>query len=191
MRRADGAYRWVDGRGEPLRDQSGAIVHWYAISIDIDDQMRLYSDIEEREAKIRRLVDSDIIGIVIWDLDGRLIDANDAFLRMVQYDREDLQAGLRWFDMTPPEWQEVHAREEAEELSDDGQDASPREGVFQEGWQPGACADRGCLLRGAVQARGRLHSRFDRTQACGSGTDARRRGAATSLRRARQGDTGR
>ena len=103
MRRADGAYRWVDGRGEPLRDQSGAIVQWYAISIDIDDQMRLYSDIEEREAKVRRLVDSDIIGIVIWDLDGRLIDANDAFLRMVQCDREDLQAGLRWFDMTPPD----------------------------------------------------------------------------------------
>jgi PAS domain S-box-containing protein len=120
MRRADGAYRWVDGRGEPLRDQSGAIVNWYVISIDIDDQMRLYTDIAEREAKIRRLVDSDIIGIVIWDLDGRLIDANDAFLRMVQYDREDLQAGLRWFDMTPPEWQEVHAREEAEELARTG-----------------------------------------------------------------------
>jgi PAS domain S-box-containing protein len=120
MRGADGTYRWVDGRGEPLRDQTGAIVHWYAIAIDIDDQMRLYSDLEEREAKIRRLVDSDIIGIVIWDIDGTLIDANDAFLRMVQYDREDVKAGLRWFDMTPPEWQEVHAREEAEELARTG-----------------------------------------------------------------------
>ena len=120
MRRADGAYRWVDGRGEPLRDQSGAIVHWYVSSIDIDDQMRLYSDIKEREAKIRRLVDSDIIGIVIWDLDGRLIDANDAFLGMIQCDREDLQAGLRWLDMTPPEWQDVHARYEAEELTATG-----------------------------------------------------------------------
>ena len=120
MRRADGAYRWVDGRGEPLRDQSGAIVNWYVISIDIDDQMRLYSDIAEREAKIRRLVESDIIGIVLWDLDGRVLDANDAFLRMVQYDREDLQAGLRWFDITPPEWQDVHAHEEAEELARTG-----------------------------------------------------------------------
>src|SRR3546814_8984199 len=59
-----------------------------------------------------RLIDSDIIGIVIWDLDGTLIDANKAFLRMVQYEREDVEAGLRWFDMTPPEWQEVHAEEE-------------------------------------------------------------------------------
>jgi len=76
--------------------------------------------LREREAKIRRLVDSDIIGIVIWDLDGALIDANDAFLRMVKYERADLQAGLGWFDMTPPEWQEVHAREEAEELAATG-----------------------------------------------------------------------
>lgn len=80
----------------------------------------LYRDLEDREQKIRRLIDSNIIGIVIWDLDGRLIDANDAFLRMVGYEREDLQSGLRWFDMTPPEWQEAHARYEAEELKATG-----------------------------------------------------------------------
>lgn len=40
LRRADGVYRWMEGRGEPLRDQTGAIVQWYGISIDIDDEMR-------------------------------------------------------------------------------------------------------------------------------------------------------
>jgi PAS domain S-box-containing protein len=40
LRRADGVYRWMEGRGEPLRDQAGAIVQWYGISIDIDDEMR-------------------------------------------------------------------------------------------------------------------------------------------------------
>ena len=88
-----------------------------AISLD---NARLYKDIREREAKIRRLVEANIIGIVIWDLDGRIIDANDAFLRMVQYERKDLQAGLRWFEMTPPEWQEAHSRYEAEELKATG-----------------------------------------------------------------------
>src|SRR6185436_4323102 len=119
-REKDGAYRWAECRVEPRRDQDGTVAEWYGVSIDIDDQMRLYSEIAEREAKIRRLVDSDIIGIVIWNLDGRLIDANDAFLRMVQYQREDLKTGLRWFDMTPPEWQEVHARDEAEEIKATG-----------------------------------------------------------------------
>ncbi|MBS7700150.1 MULTISPECIES: PAS domain-containing protein [unclassified Chelatococcus] len=120
MRRADGEYRWMSGRAEPLRDERGRIVQWFGLSHDIDEQMRLYGEIAEREARIRRLVDSDIIGIVIWDLDGTLIDANDAFLRMVQYDREDVKAGIRWFDMTPSEWQEVHSREEAEELATTG-----------------------------------------------------------------------
>jgi PAS domain S-box-containing protein len=62
-------------------------------------------DLAEREAKIRRLVDSNIIGILIWDFDGRILEANDAFLRMLNYDREDLVSGrIRWMDLTPPDW---------------------------------------------------------------------------------------
>jgi PAS domain S-box-containing protein len=88
-----------------------------AISLE---NSRLYRDVESRERKIGRLIDSNIIGVVIWDMDGRLLDANDAFLRMLGYDREDVKAGLRWFDMTPPDWQEVHARYETEELASTG-----------------------------------------------------------------------
>jgi PAS domain S-box-containing protein len=64
-------------------------------------------DLAEREAKIRRLVDSNIIGIFMWDFDGRILEANDEFLRMVDYDREDLVAGrIRWADLTPPDWRD-------------------------------------------------------------------------------------
>jgi PAS domain S-box-containing protein len=64
-------------------------------------------DLAGREAKIRRLVDSNIIGIFIWDFDGRVLDANDEFLRMVNYDREDLVSDrIRWADLTPPDWRE-------------------------------------------------------------------------------------
>jgi PAS domain S-box-containing protein len=63
------------------------------------------------QAKIRCLVDSNIIGILIWDVDGRITDANDAFLHMVGYNREDLVAGrIRWTDLTPPEWLDRDAR---------------------------------------------------------------------------------
>ena len=73
-----------------------------AISLE---NTRLYSDLQEREAKIRRLVDSNIIGIVIWDFEGRIIEANDAFLEMVGYSRDDLVSGrMQWTDMTPAEW---------------------------------------------------------------------------------------
>jgi PAS domain S-box-containing protein len=64
-------------------------------------------DLAEREAKIRRLVDSNIIGIFIWDFDGRILEANDAFLRMVNYDREDLVSGrIHWTELTPPDWRD-------------------------------------------------------------------------------------
>jgi PAS domain S-box-containing protein len=64
-------------------------------------------DLAEREAKIRRLVDSNVIGIFVWDFEGRFLEANDEFLRIVGYHRKDLIAGsMRWTDLTPPDWRE-------------------------------------------------------------------------------------
>ena len=71
------------------------------------ENAHLYRDVAERETKIRRLVDSNIIGIFIWDFDGRVLEANDEFLHMVGYDREDLVAGsIWWTDLTPPDWRD-------------------------------------------------------------------------------------
>src|SRR6202163_982379 len=76
-----------------------------AISLE---NARLYNDLQEREAKIRRLVDSNIIGIMTWDYQGRIIEANQAFLDIVGYAREDLVSGrLRWRELTPAEWCEA------------------------------------------------------------------------------------
>jgi len=76
-----------------------------AISLE---NARLYNDLREREARIRRLVDSNIIGIVIWDVQGRIIEANQAFLDIVGYAREDLVSGrLRWTELTPAEWRDA------------------------------------------------------------------------------------
>jgi PAS domain S-box-containing protein len=74
-----------------------------AISLE---NTRLYSDLQEREAKVRRLVDANIIGIYIWDFRGRILEANDAFLHLVGYSRDDLVSGrLRWGTvLTPDEW---------------------------------------------------------------------------------------
>src|SRR5262249_42684432 len=75
-----------------------------AISLE---NSRLYRDLAEREARIRRLVDANIIGIFIWELEGRILEANDAFLTMVGYGRDDLLAGrMRWTDLTPPQWRD-------------------------------------------------------------------------------------
>ena len=83
-----------------------------AISLE---NSRLYRDVADREGKIRRLVDANIIGIFIADREGRIIEANDAFLRIVGYDREDLVSGrVRWTELSPPEWRERDILTQAE-----------------------------------------------------------------------------
>jgi PAS domain S-box-containing protein len=83
-----------------------------AISLE---NTRLYGDLQEREAKVRRLVDANIVGILIIDLRGPIIEANDAFLHMVGYERWDLVSGrMHWTDLTPPEWRAGDARRVAE-----------------------------------------------------------------------------
>jgi PAS domain S-box-containing protein len=75
-----------------------------AISLE---NTRLYRDLEDREGKIRRLVDANILGIFIWNLEGAIVGANEAFLRGLRYGREDLVSGrLRWTELTPIEWRE-------------------------------------------------------------------------------------
>jgi PAS domain S-box-containing protein len=54
--------------------------------------------------RARRLLESNVIGTIVEGDDGRIVEANDAFLQTVGYTREDLEAGrVRWRDMTPPE----------------------------------------------------------------------------------------
>jgi PAS domain S-box-containing protein len=66
---------------------------------------RLYRELQDREAKIRRLVDANILGVTTWNVEGAILASNEAFLRMVQYDPEDIATGrVRWRDMTPADW---------------------------------------------------------------------------------------
>ena len=80
-----------------------------------EENVQLHSDLQEREGKIRHLVDANIIGIFIWNVDGRITDANETFLRMLGYGRDDLDSGrLRWTALTPAEWRDLDNRAVAE-----------------------------------------------------------------------------
>jgi PAS domain S-box-containing protein len=83
-----------------------------AISLE---NTRLYRGLEAREAKIQSLVDANIIGIHIWNLEGEIIEANEAFLRMLGYSRADLiSGGMTWAELTPAEWSERDQRAKEE-----------------------------------------------------------------------------
>jgi PAS domain-containing protein len=84
------------------------------LQADLRSLATLHRELEARETKIRRLVEVDIIGCFTWDLEGQIVEANDAFLHIVGYDREDLASGrLRWTDLTPAEWLDHDVRQAA------------------------------------------------------------------------------
>ena len=86
-----------------------ALIHIEDLKFQVSEREKAEAEVRELarglEAKIRRLVEANVVGIVMWNLEGAITGANEAFLRMVQYDREDLACGrVRWMDLTPAEW---------------------------------------------------------------------------------------
>jgi len=84
----------------------------YAVSLGLlGIALRLGQRLWTRTLRIRRLVDANIIGIFIWDFDGRILEANETFLHITGYDHEDLVEGrIRWTDLTPPELRDRDTR---------------------------------------------------------------------------------
>jgi PAS domain S-box-containing protein len=74
----------------------------------VAERERAAEALRRSEARVRRLVESNIIGIATGDLDGKVIDANDAFLALLGFTKEDVAAGsMRWDALTPPEYREA------------------------------------------------------------------------------------
>ncbi|GHO79590.1 hypothetical protein KSD_73610 [Ktedonobacter sp. SOSP1-85] len=99
-----GEYRWYLTRALPVRDEAGQIIKWFGTSTDIDDQKRIEEALRQSQERANALMNSNIIGINIIEGE-QIVDANDTFLRMTGYTREDLRAGnMNWMQMTPSEY---------------------------------------------------------------------------------------
>jgi len=101
--------RIMDSLGKFASSAYQALKHIEDLKVQVSERQKAEAEVRELarglEAKIRRLVEANVVGIVMWNLEGVLTGANDAFLRMVQYDREDLASGrVRWTELTPAEW---------------------------------------------------------------------------------------
>jgi len=82
----------------PIRNTDGAIIGMSRVSRDITQAKRA-------ESRLRRLMDSNVQGVFLWDLAGSVLEANDAFLALTGFTREDLKARrINWSAMTPPEF---------------------------------------------------------------------------------------
>jgi PAS domain-containing protein len=110
VRQSDGELRWLQARGRVEGDQTGTALNFHGAVVDITERKR-------NEERFRRLVDSNAQGVMFWNTKGQITGANDAFLGIVGYSREDQEAGLLdWAAMTPPEYAQLD-RHSLEELA--------------------------------------------------------------------------
>ncbi len=99
----NGEYRWFLTRAMPMRDEGGQIVKWFGTCTDIEEQKRTEEALRQSQERVNALMNSNIIGIDVIEGE-QIVDANDTFLRMTGYTREDLRAGrMNVMHMTAPE----------------------------------------------------------------------------------------
>jgi PAS domain S-box-containing protein len=96
--------RTVYDVAEAIFARDGTYSHTIGTVQDITDRREIEDNLRRSERRFRRVIDSNMVGVVFWGPDGAVHDANDACLAILGYTRDDLSAGrLNWKRMTPPE----------------------------------------------------------------------------------------
>jgi PAS domain S-box-containing protein len=99
------AMRQPDEDLQPIFTALGSQIGQFLARRRAEEALRL------SESRLRRLFESNILAILEADLEGGVLDANDAFLRLLGYTREELFSGrVRWTELTPPEYRDRDRR---------------------------------------------------------------------------------
>jgi PAS domain S-box-containing protein len=95
MRTADGSYRFQQARALLSERNETSEPKWYGVTIDVDEQKKV-------EAELQAVYETGLLGIVRFDIDGPIIDVNEAFANMLGYTRTELlQKHPSWMSLTP------------------------------------------------------------------------------------------
>ncbi|MCJ7687601.1 MAG: PAS domain S-box protein, partial [Desulfobacteraceae bacterium] len=107
---AKGNHLWVHALGQAHK-KNGKTTKIWGVFQDITEKKLAEEALRESEKRFRSVFESKMIGTLFWNADGDIIDANNSFLQMLGYTKDELLSGeVRWRDMTPPEYKEQDDR---------------------------------------------------------------------------------
>jgi diguanylate cyclase (GGDEF)-like protein/PAS domain S-box-containing protein len=105
-RRKDGSYFHVEvhGKSSTFNNRPAAI----GVLIDVTEQVEAEQRLRERDNKIQALFSGNVIGILCWNSQGFIEDANPVFREMLGLTSSDFAGdGLSWKSITPIEYYDI------------------------------------------------------------------------------------
>ena len=89
----DGRYRWFLIRYNPMLDETGKVVRWYATGTDIEDRKQVENKLREDERELRQLIDFLPEHVIVLDKQGTLAHANKTMLEYLGYSLDEMRRG--------------------------------------------------------------------------------------------------
>jgi PAS domain S-box-containing protein len=101
----------LNANGAPIRDATGQIVGGVVVFRDVTERRRLEQQLQYSERKLRSLVESNVLGVVVADVDGRVYEVNERVAQMVGYSKDELLSRtFNWQQLVPPDAHEAQAQ---------------------------------------------------------------------------------
>ncbi len=115
IHRDDGNCIFVNVNSAPILDNQGQIVAAVAIFQDVSEQQaalrerkRMEQALLKSESRLRGLLEANLIGIIVGDFQGNILEVNDAWLATLGYTREEVLSGeVNFLEITPPEFRHL------------------------------------------------------------------------------------
>jgi PAS domain S-box-containing protein len=108
IHRNDGSCIFINLNSAPILDNQGQIVAAVVVFQDVSERKRVEQALRESESQLRGLFDANLIGIIIGDFQGNILEVNDAWLATLGYTREEvLSPEVNFLEITPPEFRHL------------------------------------------------------------------------------------